>query len=1032
MIALTDSLGQDTRILRLTTPLGRDALVPECLRGEEAVSRPYQFTVTALSADAGIALKSLLGQPVLLELMTATAGVLRPFHGYVTAASMLGADGGLARYELTIGPWTAFMALGRDSRVFQDMTVFDILDAVFAGMEHAGRLVPQWRHDIADISLYPKRSLTCQYQESNAAFAERLMREEGLFYYFEHSGDPGSAALGGHTLVIADHNGSFQPNAQATVRFTQPGAMMREDSMDRWRCELRATPAGVELDSWDYRGLGTRRVSAADGEGPVSRDTPGTYAYTSREHGQRIADRQLEALRASRERFIGAGTVRTLGPGTTFTLADHAVLDAAGDNTFAVLRVVHLAHNNLSTGLRDAAAKALGANPLAALIDRERSNSLHAVGSGKGEKPLYRNRIDAIRASVPYRDFDADGHGLVLRPKPTIQGQQTAIVVGPPGAVIHTDRDHRIKVQFHWQRGAHSHSRLEHPQPDGHAGAPGDDSAGTWVRIATPLAPVAGANWGAVAVPRVGSEVLVDFLDGDIDRPVVIGTVYNGRGTGDAQHNEVGAGAGTATGNAPAWFPGESGANAHAAVLSGLKSQAMGASQSGTGAYSQLVFDDSPGEPRVALQRHAEAHEGTDELNLGHLRHQADNGRLDTAGFGAELKTAHAAALRAGQGLLLSSHGQGSGGQQLDARDAASQIDASAELLQSLGETAQKHNAKLKKELEPAKEPSVAGLRQSVAVLEAASGGAGGEEGGHGNAIAWSEPHLQLASPAGIAATTPASAIVAAGTTTTVAAGQDINLASQGNVLHQVKDGIGLFTYGKASAAEKPNQETGIRLHAASGKVSVQAQSDAARITADKMITVASVAKSVSIGAKEHVMLTAQGAALRIEGGNITIQGPGTMAFKASKKELAGPQSSSLKLPLMPVPKGGEPADQYFILKTHAGQPVANRRYRAYTGNTSVEGFTDASGKTSVLKGYLGQTVRFELIEEEYDEHFIIRDPLGEPMANVPYRLRSKDGVVMEGITDDEGRTAMFVSDKVEDVQLLVGYEDFPVDDGVN
>ncbi|GGY28577.1 type VI secretion system Vgr family protein [Pseudoduganella albidiflava] len=903
MLALTDLMRQDTRILRLTTPLGPDRLIPECLRAQEAMSQPYELTVTALSADAGIALKTLLGQPVLLELLTATSGQMRVFHGHVTAASMLGADGGLARYELTIGPWYAFMDLGRDSRVFQDMTVFDILDTLFTGWQSPGTLVPQWRYEIADRTIYPQRSLTCQYQESNRTFAERLMHEEGLFYYFEHSGDPSSAALGGHTLVIADHNGAFQPNAQPAIRFTQPGAVMRQDSMDRWRREVRATAGGVDIGSWDYRNVGMRRASTEDGTGPLLRDTPGAYAYTSPEHAQRIADRQAEALRASRETFIGAGTVRTLSPGTTFTLSEHSAV--AEDESFVVLRALHLAHNNLSAEVRDVAQR-LGENPLARLIEREQAGSLHATGKDKGERPLYRNRIDAIRSSVPYRSADSDGHGLVLRPKPTVRGQQTAIVVGPPGAVIHTDRDHRIKVQFHWQRGVQSHSRLEHPVPDGHTGAPADDSSGTWVRIATPMAPVAGANWGTHAVPRVGSEVLVDFIDGDIDRPIVIGSLYNGGGETDAQSNRISAGTGAATGNAPAWFPGESGAHAHAAVLSGFKSQALQASQSGTGAYNQLVFDDAPGEPRVALQRHASAHEGTDELNLGHLRHQTDNQRLDTAGLGAELKTAHSAALRAGQGLLLSTEAQTAGGQQLAAREAVSQIGASAEMQQSLAETAQKHNAKLKDEPAPDKLLAIAELRKGPGVLDATAGGGGADEGGGGNAIAFTEPQLQLSSPAGIAATTPASTIVSAGTTTSFAAGQDINFASQANLLHQVKGGIGLFTYGKASAATKPNQETGIRLHAASGKASVQAQSDAVRITADKLVTVASIAKSVSVSAKQHVMLTAQGAYLKIEGGNIMIHGPGTMSFKASMKELAGPASASSQLKLPPVGKLAE------------------------------------------------------------------------------------------------------------------------------
>jgi type VI secretion system VgrG family protein len=818
---------------------------------------------------------------------------------------MLGADGGLARYELTIAPWYAFLGAGRDSRVFQDQSVFDILDALFNGWRDAGKLVPQWRYDIADRAVYPKRSLTCQYQESDLAFAERLMREEGLFYYFEHSGDAASPGLGGHTMVIADHNGSFQPNAQASVRFTQPGAVMREDAIDSWRSELRWTAGGIGLASWDYRSNSTRPVSAAsakaDPAAPPTRDAPGAYAYASRKHGQRIAARQMEALEAGRESFTGAGTVRTLSPGTTFALEGQARLDA-GDASFAIVRVVHLAHNNLSTDIRQAATLALGVSALAAAIAEEQGGSLHAVGPDKGERPLYRNRIDAIRSSVPYRSSDADGHGLLLHPKPTVRGQQTAIVVGPPGAVIHTDRDHRIKVQFHWQRGEQSHSRLAHPAPDGHSGAPADDQAGTWVRIAASMAPVAGANWGAVAVPRIGSEVVIDFIDGDIDRPVVIGSVYNGGGQRDAQNNQVSAGAGVATGNAPAWFPGDGGAHAHPAALAGIKSQAMKASQGGTGAYSQLVFDDHPGEPRVALQRHAAPHEGTDELNLGHLRHQTDNQRLRTAGFGAELKSAHSAALRAGQGMLLSTDARnGASGSQLDSREAQAQIEQSLALQTSLAETAQKQNAKLKGEPEPAKLNALAQMRNSSKVVQAVGAGQGGDAGGQGDVTAYSAPYLQLSSPAGIAAATPASAIVAAGGTASLSAGQDINFAAQGNAFQLVKDGISLFTYGKASSADKPNQETGIKLHAASGKVSLQSQSDATTVTADKAITVASVGKSVTVGAKQHVMLTAQGAYLKLEGGNIMLHGPGTMTFKASMKELTGPQSASAEGPVLPA-----------------------------------------------------------------------------------------------------------------------------------
>ena len=882
---------QDTRLLRLTTPLG-DALLAECVRGEEGISQGYSFGIDALCEDAHLQLKTLAGQPALLQLLTATShAALRSFHGYITAVRMSGANGGLARYHLRLQPWSAFLGYGRDSRVFQDMTVFDILDAVFAAWQGRGRLMPAWRYEITDRSGYPKRSLCTQYQESDLAFVERLMHEEGLFYFFEHSGDPDNPSLGSHAMVIADHNGAFRPNAQGPVQFTRPGAVMRADSIDRWRTESRLRTNAVEMGSWNYRTLRQRHAGAAGvGEQAASltsRDAPGVYAWPDREQGQRIATRQIEALEATRQVHIAAGTVRSFAPGTTFSLHGHACFDEArsdADRSFTITRVVHLMHNNLSAEVLGSVHRLLGKGEVAAAVDAE--PGMHAVGEGAGERPLYRNRIDALAASIPYRSSGQDAHGHLLHPRPTVHGQQSAIVVGPSGAVIHTDRDHRIKIQFHWQRGSNSHSRMSHPHPDGHTGAPGNDAAGTWVRVATPLA---GANWGSNMVPRVGQEVLVDFLDGDIDRPVVIGCLSNGRGQPDAQHNQAAQGAGAATGNAPPWFPGEGDGHAHPAVLSGFKSQAMRDSQTGAGAYNQLVFDDSAGQSRVVLQRHGKAHDGSAELNLGHLRHQSDNARLGPAGFGAELKTAHSAAVRAGQGMLLSADvRRGGSGSPLDSREAQGQIEESSQLQVGLVTQAQKHNAKMKDEPEPAELAALKGMGRSLEVVSALAAGADGQ----GKVTAYEQPHLQLSSPAGIVAGTPANAVLAAGTTGSVSAGQDIDVVAQGNALTTVSAGISLFTYGKAGNKAKPNQEAGLRLHAARGKLSSQSQSGMSSFVADKAVTFASVTKTIAVSApKKHVLLTAQGAYIKLEGGNIEVHSPGKVNFKATKKELAGPLS---------------------------------------------------------------------------------------------------------------------------------------------
>ena len=965
--ALLRAFTQETRLLQLSTPLGHNRLLAECVRGEEGISQGFRFHVSALSTDANIALKSLLGQPVLLQLLTATSGDdLRPFHGHVTGVEMTGANAGLARYQLIVEPFTAFMALGRDSRVFQDKTVFDILDVVLGAWQGKGRLAPEWRFDIADRNIYSVRSLTTQYQESDLAFAERLMNEEGLFHYFEHAGDPDSPSLGSHTMVVADHNGAFKPNSQAKVNFTQSSAVMKTDALDRWRTEIRKQTDAVELSSWDYRRLNSRPVGAAGSDGAqlTVRDSMGAYAYETREQGQRRADNLLQALVARKEVHIAAGTVRTLAPGTTFAIYGHAQHDLAANDeerTFLVVRTVHLMHNNLSAELKAEAGRCLKQAALAELIDTEQERRLHAVGKEKGERPLYRVRIDAIRSSVQYRSSQFDEHGTLRFPKPTVRGQQSAIVVGPAGSVIHTDRDHRVKVQFHWARGTQSHSRLDHTTPEGHTGAPSDDTAGTWVRVATPMAPVAGANWGSNAIPRIGAEVLVDFLEGDIDRPVIIGALFNGKGSKDAQNNLVATGAGAATGNAPVWFPGEAGGHAHPATLSGFKSQAMAASQSGNGAYSQLVFDDSPGQSRVVLQRHAKAHDGTDELNLGQLRHQTDNQRLAPTGFGAELKTAHSAAVRAGQGLLLTSDRRSGGtSAQLDSREAQAQIEQSKQLQTSLATTAQKHNARLmddgKAEVAPEKLPAVQQMAHSIEVVGASNSGAGADgAGGTGAATAYTEPQLQLSGAAGIAAVTPASVFFNAGNTSSITASQDINFASQGNSYFSVRAGISLFTYGKASNKDKPNQETGIRLHAATGKVSTQSQSDETRVTADKAITVASVTKSVTVAAKQHVLLTAQGAFIKLEGGNIMIHGPGKMEFKASMKELTGPKSSNFVPPNLPM---GEIKPTQMIIERlyHDEEPLAGAPYKVFfSDGTSRKGTLDGAGRSVLTDIPAGQ-----------------------------------------------------------------------------
>ncbi|WP_374586744.1 DUF2345 domain-containing protein, partial [Pseudoduganella sp.] len=363
------------------------------------------------------------------------------------------------------------------------------------------------------------------------------------------------------------------------------------------------------------------------------------------------------------------------------------------------------------------------------------------------------------------------------------------------------------------------------------------------------------------------------------------------------------------------------------------------------------------------------------------------------------------------QGMLLTSQSaRGASGQVLDVRPATRVTQSSRQLQKDLADRARTHKADLPQETESDKLPSIQGLEHTIETQAAKTGGV----------AAFRTPLMQLDSPAGIVAATPANAILAGSLAGSVSAGTAINFASQANLHHAAATGISLFTYGK---------DGGMHLHAASGKWSSQSQEGATQLTADKLVTVASINAEINVAANKHVLLTTQGAAIRIEGGNIELNAPGKVEFKASKKELSGAGQSQHALPLMPRFEG-EAADQHFVLKSHNGKPVANRRYRALTANKTIEGFTAADGRTSILEGFMGQVARFELIEESYDEHFVLRDPLGQPLANLRYKIRSADGVELEGVTDDEGRTLLFTSDKIESVELLHVQEEFSATEG--
>jgi type VI secretion system secreted protein VgrG len=957
--------------------------------------------VTALSTNASLSPVDMIGQPVLLELLTAhSRSELRPFHGHVMAFELLGSDGGYARYRLGIGAWLDFLRHRTDAWLFQDQSVIGITEAVFADYAAQGTLQPAWRWDLHDPAVYPRLSSLSQHQETDFDFLTRLWSANGLFYWFEHTGpaDDAGALVGTHTLVIADHNGAFTPNQQERIRYTQPGAVMKEDSISQWHGVRRLGASTLHTASHDYRSVGNHDGSAEADAGhaqPVAlvhADQPGAYAFETRAEAERLAVIKLQSLQARRKAFHARGTVRTLAPATTFVLADHAehdcdLLDGGDDDAarFAVLSVVHKARNNLGADAKAGLQHLLGH----ALLGSEQGGGANGDGANgaaanDSTEPLYAACFTAQRAAVPYRAPMLNEQGRLLHAKPIAWGTQTAVVVGLDGP-IHTDRDGRVKVQFHWQRGEGSSHRQSHPAGDDNA--PASDASGTWVRVAQDWA---GANWGGVFIPRLGQEVVVAFVEGDIDRPIVVGAVYNGEGSENAQGNRVASGAAEATGNAPAWFPGserhgEQEGHAHAATLSGFKSQSLEASQAGVGGHNQMVFDDTPGQGRVL----AHTTQSQSWLQMGHLLQQNDNQRLAWRGHGLELHTQAQGAVRAGSGLHISTHASGPGtstgqGRPTQTREAQMQLHGHADLIKALSDNAQTHLAKLPQEPAPDKlnaQQAVQATLQSLQGVEttesgAAASNAGHEEptvmaidGGHGSISVMERPDLVLSASADISSATPVHTVMSAGQHMTMTAGQDTNLLSQRHLAWAVKDGIGLFTRGEAKDAQRAVQDVGMKLHAASGNVNVQAQGDKFMLTAEKAIDMQSTAANIVISAPNKIVLNGGGSYIKIEGGDIEIGTAGPAQFKAGMKELTAGASASPALPSLGSPAAMDTAHhlQYQAVDGD-GKPLAHRPYVVIMADGTIKtGKTDGSGQTMRIS-----TARREPVQtyiEDADHH---------------------------------------------------------------
>lgn len=881
---------QRGRLMQMATALPHLALLPERAVMRDAVSQPFELVVDAVSTSAHFEIKEVIGEQMSLRLLQpdgtapgtgAPSPVYKPWHGYVVEAAQLGADGGLARYRLVMRPWLHFLTLRRDSFIYQDKDVRAILEDIFRDYPQAN-----YRFDVSET--LRQRSLCVQYRESDFEFMTRLLAEEGLSYHFEHddagtSLEEATSAL--HKLVVTDRRAERE--ALGEVRFTtqHPTAKQegQRDSVTAFTAMRQVQANKVTLGSWNYKHLAGTTAEAPTtldiGDVPALEiyDGAGAYRYENPAHAQRAADLALQALELDYKRFEGQGSTRHFDAGRRFTLVDHPLYGRSApqtvshgrpDNEFTLLAVEHHIVNNLGAQ----AAKLLANSAL--------------------ERGAYRNHFHAAPAAA------------VVVPrfvrKPTAPGNQTALVVGVDGEPLTTEREHRVKLQFGWQRGQRPQpGGLGHDEtsPDQRGNAPGNEASGTWVRVA---GPAAGANWGAVYTPRIGFEVSVGFIEGDIDRPVVTGGLYNGQ-------------------DLPPFSAGvDSGVN-HPGVISGLRTHHLDG-----GGFNEWVADNATGQLRMRLL----CSYTLAEIGLGHLIQQSGSSaqRGPWRGSGFELASQAWITLRAAKGLFVTTSARaGTYGSaqstQMDADEAVAKLKAARELGEKLTAAARNGQAHGLS----SHDPDQALHKLTDAIDLKVKGRHGGDVNGQkarqqdpgrgftDDVHKFADPVVVMDTPASAAFTTEAQIASMSGQDHTVTAGGDIQQTAAHTYASVSGNTTSLYVH-----------EGGIKMIAANGPVSLRAHTDTMQLLADQELTVVSVNEEIIIDAKQRIEVFDGESSLVLEGGDITYLLPGLYSAPMSTHEMMA--AGSAQPDLSPLPEGTVGPVLLEPPKAEAAAPAAGAR----------------------------------------------------------------------------------------------------------
>jgi len=487
---------------RLQCALADDVLRVHACASREALSELGETTLTLLSERKDIRASELLGKPATLTMALRDDGP-RHLGGYVTRFSQTGFEGRHTVYQMTLRPWLWLLTRTADCRIFQEMTVPDIVKQVFD--DH-----PVARHEFKLMRAYRPWTYCVQYRETDFNFIARLLENEGIYWYFTHD-------EGGHTLVLTDAASAHDcaPGCESLPFYAGGGNTPPAlEYVDTWIAQESLKPGKVVITDYDFErpsaSLETQQDRArgydlSDGE---VFDYPGGYLQTA--DGTQYAEDRLDEIQSACARYDGDTNAQGVCTGHLLSLERHP-----RDDQNAKYLIT-----STTIQLRQAATE-----------------------SASGDSEL-RCRFAAIPADQQFRPERRT-------PKPMAPGPQTAIVTGPAGEEIFTDKYGRVKVQFHWDRRGQR-----------------NETSSCWIRVSQPWA---GKGWGGVSIPRIGQEVVVDFVEGDPDQPLITGRVYN------------------AEQMPPYGLPA-------AAVISGIKSK----THKGAG-YNEMSMDDTAGKEMITI-----------------------------------------------------------------------------------------------------------------------------------------------------------------------------------------------------------------------------------------------------------------------------------------------------------------------------------------------------------------------------------------------------------------------------------------------